>query len=143
MPGTILVNRVMIFGVFDGLHDGHRFFIKEAQKYGNTLFIVVTPDDTVKFMKGTRPVYHLMERIGAIEKEYGNKVEVITGDNRSGLWTQIKKFNPDIIVIGYDQKQLYSALKGIQDGYDFELVQIKKNFKGNKLHSSLINKKDD
>lgn len=130
----------MIFGVFDGLHDGHRFLIEQAQKYGDQLIIVVTPDDTVKFMKDKIPHYPLMERIMMLEKEYP-KAEVITGDSKKGMWTPIKKYQPQTIVLGYDQNALCSALKGIIDGYSFEIIQIKKHHKGDTLHSSMINKK--
>ena len=39
--------KVMVFGTFDRLHDGHRFFLREAEKLGTTLFIVVARDSMV------------------------------------------------------------------------------------------------
>jgi len=33
--------RVMVFGVFDGLHEGHKSFLRQARKYGGELRAVV------------------------------------------------------------------------------------------------------
>lgn len=132
--------KVMVFGVFDGIHDGHRFFLKEAQKFGKNLIIVVTPDDTVKFMKDNSPKYNLMERILALETEFP-KAYIMTGDKKKGVWSPIKEQKPGVIVLGYDQNSLASALKGILDGYDFDIVQLKDDHHGDRLHSRFIHKR--
>lgn len=38
-------NRVMVFGVFDGLHPGHRAFLRQARKKGDKLIVVVARDN--------------------------------------------------------------------------------------------------
>jgi cytidyltransferase-like protein len=135
-----LYEKVMVFGVFDGLHDGHRFFINEARKHGKNLIIVVTPDDTVKFMKGEPPRFTLLERIQVLEKEFP-KAQIMTGDDRKGVWSPIKSEKPDAVILGYDQNSLKSALKGILDGYDFDIIQVKEDFDGKRLHSRFIHKR--
>ncbi len=129
--------KVMIFGVFDGLHDGHRFFIEEAQKYGNTLYIVVTPDEMVKRMKDHRPNYPLFDRMKSLANEYP-KANIVVGDEHRFSWNVVKENKPDTIVLGYDQGKLGKALGNIQAEYDFELTKIKADHHGNKFHSSLI-----
>jgi FAD synthetase len=39
--------KVMIFGTFDLLHEGHQFFIREAKKVGGQLIIVLAHDQTI------------------------------------------------------------------------------------------------
>ena len=43
-----MINKtIAIFGVFDGIHDGHLFFIREAKKQGNRLVAIVARDEVV------------------------------------------------------------------------------------------------
>jgi len=130
---------VMIFGVFDGLHAGHKFFIENAKKYGSNLYIVVTPTKTVQNLKGKLPSYSIKERIRVLEKEYTD-TRIIEGDKNQGMWTPIDKYRPNIIICGYDQIDLCDALEKIKKEYNFELVKIKENHKGTELHSRFINK---
>lgn len=134
-----ILNGIMIFGVFDNLHDGHRFLINQAYSYGSNLYIVVTPTQTVKKLKGNLPYYSIKERISSLAKEYPDAT-VIEGDAELGLWTPIVKHKPKRIVCGYDQKSLYEELQKIQDKYQFEIVQIAEDHQGSKLHSRYINK---
>ncbi len=129
----------MIFGVFDNLHDGHRFFIQNALLSGNELYIVVTPTQAVQKIKGKLPFYSIKERIQVLEKEYPN-ARIVEGDVNPDLWTPITKYMPNIIVCGYDQTELYDALFKIADNNKFELLQIQENHNGSELHSRYINK---
>lgn len=131
--------KVMVFGVFDILHDGHRFFLEEAQNYGDNLIIVVTLDDTVKWLKDESPVNPLPIRIQNLEKEYP-KATVIPGDNKSNTWNVIKTCDPDIIVLGYDQDKMKKSLFDLQLKLGFSIYTINKNHQGKTLHSSLLRK---
>jgi cytidyltransferase-like protein len=46
------ITTVMVFGTFDGIHDGHRYFLNEAKKFGDKLVVAVAKDTTVKTLKG-------------------------------------------------------------------------------------------
>lgn len=132
--------KVMVFGVFDGIHDGHRFFLTEAQYYGTDLTIVVTLDDTVKWLKEVSPQFPLTTRIKNLEKEYP-RATVIPGDGKSNVWNVIKEHTPDVIVLGYDQNRMEKALYDMQLKFGFEIKKVEKNFKGKTLHSSLLREK--
>lgn len=131
--------KVMVFGVFDNLHEGHRFLLKNALNYGLELYIVVTPTHAVEKIKGKLPFYSIKERMHALEKEYP-EARIIEGDNDAELWTPIINNTPEVVVCGYDQGELYDALSKISDKYKFELIQIKENLNGDELHSRYINK---
>lgn len=129
----------MVFGVYDNLHDGHRFFLKKAQDMGQELYIVVTPTHTVEKMKGKLPFYSIKERMHTLEKEYPD-ARLVEGDTNPDMWTPIIKYQPDIVVCGYDQDQLYVALEKIEDKFNFKLDKIEENHNGDELHSRIINK---
>lgn len=130
----------MIFGVFDGLHDGHRFFINSARKYSKKLVIVVTPDEIILKIKGRRPTLPLFQRMQTLMQEYKN-AEIIVGDKKLHSWQVIKENKPDVIIVGYDQREMKKALEKIAETSDFKIITIDKDLVGDKLHSSLLSKK--
>jgi FAD synthetase len=134
----------MLFGSFDILHNGHFFLFKEAQKYGN-LIIIVAQDNIIKKTKGKKPHKEISERVDDLEKYFiQNKKEMNTpilliGDNENEKWSAIKKHKPNIVIVGYDQKDLKKALKKIQKIYKFKIIQIN-SFKPNIYKSSILKK---
>jgi cytidyltransferase-like protein len=50
--------KVVIFGVFDGLHAGHLFLIQKAKKAGTNLFVIVAKDKIVQKLKNKIPKYN-------------------------------------------------------------------------------------
>ncbi len=42
---------VMCFGTFDILHPGHLYFLRECEKYGDELIVVIARDATVEKVK--------------------------------------------------------------------------------------------
>jgi len=54
---------VVVFGVFDLLHPGHLYFLREARKHGDHLTVVVTRDTRVRAEKNHTPVFTERERL--------------------------------------------------------------------------------
>ncbi len=102
---------VLIFGVFDMLHPGHEYFIKEAQRLGN-LHICLASDGYVKEVKNKVPHHTWEERKEMLRTKFPNVI-VHKGDDTMGTWSILKDIKPDIIAIGYDQHELYRALNKI------------------------------
>lgn len=105
---------VMVFGVFDGCDEGHQYFLKEADKLGDELVVIVTRDTAVEKLKGKCPRNDLNERIAAI-KALGIADFVVPGDMEQGSWAILEKFKPDIIALGHDQDGLKDALTAYTD----------------------------
>ena len=103
--------RIMIFGTFDGLHQGHLNFFKQAKKLAKKPFLIVSVarDQNVKKIKGKFPNLKERERMHLIKKiKFVDKV-VLSGLKR--YIPHIIKEYPDIIALGYDQKAYVKNLK--------------------------------
>ena len=117
----------MVFGAFDGLHDGHKAFLKEAKGYGDYLNVVVPSDDTVKQLKGRLPRLTLAERMQHLRKV--DKVDaVIVGDVELGSWKVLEKHRPAVIALGFDQNLIKEELEKYFEGLDWkpEIMVVKK-----------------
>ncbi len=134
--------KVMVFGVFDGLHKGHQFFLEQAKKLGTDLIIVVTIDKVVEELKNKVPRFNLKKRIEDL-RQLAITNKIVSGDEKNGSWKIIKKFKPDIIALGYDQKDLALNLSQYLLAVDFPRPEIKfiKSFNPKIYKSSLFRKK--
>lgn len=127
--------KVFIFGVFDGLHDGHRFFIEESDKLGTELVVSVALDEYVRKYKNKEPKNSLQIRIEKIQKNYP-LAKIIEGDLEIDSWRGLEMEKPDIIALGYDQIQLKEVLEiKIWNNFSPEIVIIKSH-PNSKLHTS-------
>ncbi len=109
--------RVMLFGTFDDLHPGHEYVFREAlRKSGsghrtsdNGVWAVVARDANVLRIKGRAPLQTETERAEAIMRMFP-EVHAILGD-ASDFLAPIRSIQPDLILLGYDQK----LPPGVQD----------------------------
>jgi len=106
----------IVFGVFDGLHKGHEYFLNEAIKLCHELIIVLTQPEVVISLKGHKPRFSFNERARSLHV-FNGKIKVLSGDKKIGEWTIFRdlNFNPksSIIILGYDQKDIAEELKRI------------------------------
>jgi len=101
---------VLVFGVFDLFHRGHSAFLKQAQRHGNSLFVVIARDKSVLNLKGKKPDHSESQRARVIKSVRGVK-KVFLGDMQQGRYSVIKKYKPDVICLGYDQNGLKKDLE--------------------------------
>lgn len=138
MKKTQQIKKVLVFGTFDSIHPGHKFFLNEAKKLGD-LYVSVASDASVEKRKLKKPVKNEAARLKGIESlKLARAVSI--GDRVFGQWSEIKKIKPDTIALGYDQKELGVELKKIQKKFGFK-VKIIKSFKPKEFHSSILNNK--
>lgn len=134
--------KVAIFGVFDGVHDGHLSFISDAKKEGNHLVAIVARDNVVLELKGKLPKNNEVERVNELLKNTDIDL-VLLGDPKIGTYNILKEVKPNIVFLGYDQQALHKDIsQAIKGGNLPELEIIKGNpHKPEIFHSSILNKK--
>ena len=135
------MRKVMVFGVFDGVHEGHRHFFREAKKLGDYLIAVVAADEVAKALKRKSPKKDISERIAEIEEEIEID-EVLVGDEEMGSWEIVKKVRPHVIAVGYDQKEMKKNLENSMDDFNWFIeIETISAHKPEKYHSSIVNGK--
>lgn len=101
--------KVMIFGTFDIFHKGHESFLKQAKKFGDYLIVIVARDKTVKNIKGRLSQNNECDRLQIIKKS--NLADKIILGSLTNRYAVIKKYQPEVICFGYDQKVNLKELK--------------------------------
>lgn len=93
--------KVIAFGSFDPLHEGHRDFFRQAKELGDYLVVVVARDENIKRMKNHESRIKENNRLQAVRAERIVD-KAILGD-KNGEYLVLEREKPDIIAIGYDQ----------------------------------------
>lgn len=133
------MTKVMIFGVFDGVHEGHRYFFQEAKKLGDYLVVVVAQDHVVEQLKKRATKASLVERAKGLEQERIID-EVVAGDDELGVWNVVKKYRPEIIALGYDQHGLKENLESLRNEFDWQFeIKTIDAYQSHKYHNALLN----
>src|SRR6185369_2106094 len=123
----------MVFGVFYGLHPGHRFFLREASLRCQKLIVVVALPEVVEKIKKRIPRHTYQERVAAIAS-FGDFL-IIPSDKETGSWKVFDRHKPDIVFLGYDQLALGQALQEISMPHAFIGSHYPEKYK-----SGLLNK---
>jgi cytidyltransferase-like protein len=128
----------MVFGVFDGIHEGHRALFSQAKKLGDYLIAVTPPDQIIQQLKGHLPKINLEERMEHLKK-VDEVNEVAIGDNQLGVWEVVRKYKPDIIVLGYDQRFLKEDLEKHFSEFGYlPDIKIMESYRPEVYHSSIL-----
>lgn len=129
----------MVFGTFDGLHEGHLHFFKQAKSFMKNSFLIasIARDKNVFMIKGKRPVLDEKKRLALM-----NKCSLVDKVVLSGIKNHIPhivKERPDIIALGYDQKAYVKNLKKDlkNKGLSVKIARLKP-YKQNMYKNSLL-----
>jgi cytidyltransferase-like protein len=112
------VAKGMVFGVFDGLHEGHKYFLTDAASRSEILVVVVAQDAAVQRIKEKSPKRTLAERIEAI-RAFDSRLTVVPGDEGEGEWKIVTLHKPDLAFLGYDQQLLVPEIEKLAIAYTF------------------------
>jgi cytidyltransferase-like protein len=136
------IDKIMVFGTFDGVHAGHLDFFKQAKRLSKNPFLVVSiaRDQNVKKIKKNLPNFSEKKRLTLV-KNTKLADKVILGGVKNYL-SHILKVDPKIIALGYDQKHYVKNLK--QDlsklGHKIKIVRLKA-YKKNVFKNHLLKKR--
>ena len=121
---------VLATGAFDLLHLGHVRFLEASKRKGGPsakLVVVVARDKTVLNRKGRMPILpedqrrELVGSLRVVDK-------AILGHTHLDLLGILREVRPDIISVGYDQKQIKASVTKLlrEKHLGIRLVQIPK-----------------
>ena len=130
--------RVVVFGIFDGVHDGHRDFFRQAREYGDELVVIVGRDKSAILLKSKQPRYSQDQRLESVKQE---KLvdKAVLGDEEQSSYQVLEKLNPDVICLGYDQQELGEDLKKWLREKGKEIpVHFLKPYQSDSFHNSLL-----
>lgn len=103
MPNNF--KKSVVFGVFDGFHEGHRFFLQEAGRRAEMSIAVVARDSVVKLLKDKTPLEPEDVRLARVRAS-GCVSGAFLGDEELGQYSVIKEIKPDLVCLGHDQNVL-------------------------------------
>ncbi|MFX0041468.1 MAG: adenylyltransferase/cytidyltransferase family protein [Candidatus Hodarchaeota archaeon] len=134
--------KILIAGTFDILHPGHIYLINEAAKLGD-VYIVIATDKNRELYSGEAPIVPEQQRFEMM-KSIKNVKDVKLGRHDNDTLRTVEEINPDIILLGPDQKfsaqKLQNALK-MKGLNHIEVRRLEKYYDKFKLHSSSLIKK--
>jgi len=116
------MRKIVVWGKFDGLHQGQLEFLRHAKNLGNELYVIVIPDEKVRENTGKLPTKKAKER-----RDRLTGLDIITDvyiDCLSDGLQSILKLRPDVFAFGHDQKtqweeklQHYLSSQGLNPKY--------------------------
>ncbi len=145
------MTRIMVFGTFDMVHEGHADFFRQARALARStgsgqakephLIVSVARDVAAARHRGFSPQHHESERLAQIAA-HPLVNEAVPGDE-IGYIGHIIAAKPDIIALGYDQRGEYvdNLEKDLTDaGYACRVVRLSafkpETYKTSKLHGT-------
>ncbi len=130
---------VQVFGVFDLLHQGHIYFLKQAKKMGDKLVVIISRDTVVRSRKNILPYQNEKTRLKNIKKLPFVYKAYFGNNNPKHNYGMVLKVKPDVIAVGYDQKPTLTIIKKNLNGLGLS-PRLKRldPLKPNKYKSSVI-----
>ncbi|MEK7499852.1 MAG: adenylyltransferase/cytidyltransferase family protein [Patescibacteria group bacterium] len=97
------MKKVLAFGAFDPLHEGHKDFLRQARELGDHLTVVVAHDSAIRAHKRREPYQSEEERLAAV-KAIPSVDEVILGRKTADQYHLLGEIEFDVLALGYEQK---------------------------------------
>jgi len=134
--------RILVAGTFDLIHAGHIYLINQASKLGE-VYVIVATDKNRELFSGERPIIPQEQRLEVI-RNLKNVKEARLGRNDNDTLKTVEEINPDLILLGPDQKYSIDLLKNElkKKGLDnIEVKRLETYYDKYELHSSRLIKK--
>ncbi|MFC1682154.1 adenylyltransferase/cytidyltransferase family protein [Nanoarchaeota archaeon] len=123
------MKKICCWGTFDLLHEGHKKFLKNAKKLGDHLVVIVVSDKVVLENKGRMPIDNQKKRAENLQLLTEVDQIMLSKGCESAL-SFIKKLNPSIFVLGYDQEIKSDILIEHLEKLNISIKKLRKYAKG-------------
>lgn len=142
IPPTKNDIKVLVFGTFDLLHPGHKFFLQQAKQLGHQLIVVLTRTRVATKQKGEPISQSERRRLAEIKKLKFIEKVYLGQKNIDHKYFLVKKIKPDIICLGYDQPESVKKItRKLRDlGLNTNVIRLK-SFFPTRYKSSILRKK--
>lgn len=117
------MKRVIVFGSFDPLHDGHRDFFRQAKVLGGHLTAVVAHDEALRAHKRRDPYQGAEARLAAVAA-VPEVDEALIGNRQANKYTLLGELDFDVVALGYDQVPSDDVVRQELDNRGKHHVQI-------------------
>ena len=119
------MTRVLATGTFDILHPGHVFFLRQARKLGDELYVLVARDSMIKHKP--IPIIPEDQRLEMI-RSLAVVGAAALGSERD-IFEPLETIRPDIVALGYDQRFDKIKLEGDlrEHGFNTRVVRVKQS----------------
>ena len=101
MPRLPGMKKVITYGTFDCLHEGHRRLLERAKALGDWLIVGVTSDDYDRTRGKINAAQPLLERVEAV-KGLGLADEIIVEEYEGQKIDDIRRLGVDVFTVGSD-----------------------------------------
>ena len=110
LKNSVFMKRVITYGTYDLLHQGHINLLRRAKELGDYLIVGVT-SDSFDYSRGKLNVRNnVLERVDAV-KETGYADKVIIEDYVGQKIDDIQKYDVDVFAIGSDWEGQFDYLR--------------------------------
>lgn len=133
------MKRVIVFGAFDPLHEGHRDFFRQAKTLGDHLLVVIARDSSIRGRKNREPFQTEDQRLAAVTT-VPDVDDAMLGREGGSPYALLGELEFDIVALGYDQKPADDVVRQALDRYGKDAVDIVrlKPHKPGQFKSSLL-----
>lgn len=101
------MTRVLATGTFDILHTGHVLYLCEAKKLGDELWVIVAREHTIRHKR--KPLIPEQQRLLMVQAL--KCVDHAVLGSETDMFEPIRRIQPDIIALGFDQHWDEAELK--------------------------------
>lgn len=104
------MRKVITYGTFDCLHEGHRRLLERAKALGDWLIVGVTSDDYDRTRGKINAAQPLMERVEAV-KGLGLADEILVEEYEGQKIDDIRRLGVDVFTVGSDWEGKFDYLR--------------------------------
>lgn len=104
------MKKIITYGTFDCLHEGHRRLLERAKALGDWLIVGVTSDDYDRTRGKINAAQPLMERVEAV-KGLGLADEILVEEYEGQKIDDIRRLGVDVFTVGSDWEGYFDYLR--------------------------------